>query len=111
MYDFYKNTPQTIEDVKEYLNSWLEKVILDENIGFIEFPTGTKWYQTHGFRRAFSLHQVYCDEDKRFAFNVDENGWDGSVVPNMGIYDSWEEMIDGVSMKYAIAWKLTYTSA
>ncbi len=106
MYDFYKNDPQTIEDVKEYLNSWLSKVILDEDSGSIEFPNGIRWYQTHGFRRAFNLHQVYTDEDKRFAFTVDENGWDGKTTPNMGIYGSWNEMIDGVSMKYAIAWKL-----
>ena len=106
MYDFYKNPPQTSKDVKEYLTSWLGKVILDEAVEPIVDLNGTIWFLTHEFRRAFNIHQVYSDEGNRFAFHVDESGWDGKTTPNMGIYSSWIEMIDGVTAKYVVAWKL-----
>jgi len=67
---------------------------------------GTIWHLTHDFRRAFNLHQVYCDQDDRFAFHVDEYGWEGKTTFNMGIYNSWDEMIEGVAAKYVVAWKL-----
>ena len=105
MYDFYKNPPNTIEEIKEYLTSWLEMYNPVNHDSPIEDSNGTIWYLTHGFRRAFNLHQVYTDKTN-FAFNVDEYGWDGTFVPNMGIYNSWNEMIDGVAFKYAIMWKL-----
>lgn len=107
VYDFYKDPPQTSKDVKDYLVSWLGKVIIDEAVAPIVDHSGAVWHLTHEFRRAFHLHQVYSDEEKwRFAFHVDEYGWDGKSAPNMGVYDSWSEMIDGVAAKYAVAWKL-----
>ena len=107
-YDFYNHPPDTIDDVKDYLTSWLTKIIVDEDVPPVDHPCGTEWYLTYEFRRAFNLHQVYtCEGDTpRFAFHVSEDGWDGETLPNMGVYESWDEMIDGVALKYAVAWKL-----
>ena len=106
MYDFYKHPPQTLDDVKEYLTSWLA-IVQDDNAEPIDFQ-GDEWFQTHGFRRGFMKHQVFSEsKNHRFTFHVtEEGGWDGTKEPNMGVYDSWIDMIDGVAMKYAIAWKL-----
>ena len=104
MYNFYKNPPQTLDDIKDYLNSWLVPV-LDDSVTPFDFK-GTQWRQTHGFKRGFCMHQVFSNGESRFAFHVDDEDWNETDDPNMGIYDSWSEMINGVAMKHAIAWKI-----
>lgn len=93
-------------DVVQYLKSWLTRVPTDQDPLQCEYH-GHMWTMTHGFRRAFACHQVFLSGNGQYCFHVHgERDWDGKCEPNMGIYASFDEMIDGVGDRYVKLWKL-----
>ncbi len=66
------------------------------------------WRVTHGFRRAFCYHRVVVDETGQVGFHVadDQCPWSPDERPNCGVYESFDEMINGVSEMYADKWNL-----
>lgn len=95
--------PTNLMEVKQYLLDFLEKVENDT----VKFYKNKKWVQIYGFRRAFCIHGVYiCHETGEHAFHVDEEDWFPDTEPNLGAYESFDSMIDGVSKRYAERWSL-----
>jgi hypothetical protein len=99
------DSPKTRGDVIDYLKKWLEPT---NGRGPCITYRDNSWVQTHGFQRAFCIHQVFRNETTgELAFHVDEfSGWDGLAPPNMGVYATSDDMLAGVASKYAVAWKL-----
>jgi hypothetical protein len=67
-------------------------------------PDGT-WIQTHGFKRGFCIHCVFTNIDTNdCAFHVIDADFDNNEiqvqVPNMGVYNNFENMIIGVELIY-----------
>jgi hypothetical protein len=99
-YDFYNNHPNTKHDIKQYIVTWLEPVLNDSN-------KYQNWTQVFGFRRGFVIHGVYVnDKTKEYAFHViDPDSYNTyNNFPNLGSYDSYETMLEGVVDKYAKLW-------
>lgn len=95
---------RNMEDIKEYLNTWLDPV--DSQTEF-EYDN-KKWRMTHGFQRGFYSHALLKSEDGKYAFNVveQEKQLEHPWKPNMGVYDSYEDLIDGVAKIYFVLWGL-----
>lgn len=96
MYDFYGSPPQTLDDVKQYLSTWLKET--DDHVVL------RGWTQTHGFRRGFASHAAFRDDDGRYKFLVNTD--DETEPIDMGTYDTWDEMISGVARRYCVQWNL-----
>jgi hypothetical protein len=97
------NPPNNTREVKEFLLDFLEEV----NNGTVKIYKDKEWVQIFGFRRAFTIHGVYiCKTTNEHAFHVDEEDWFIGTEPNLGVYESFDSMIDGVSKKYAELWSL-----
>ena len=66
------------------------------------------WTQVMGFRRAFQAHQVWRSSAGKFAFHVsdgmgsDEAEFHGEG--NMGTYDTFTQLLNGVSTQYHELW-------
>ncbi len=91
------------EDVEWYLVNALEKC----NDPSVYVHDGRTYSQFFGFRRAFSIHGVFrSDDGKKYGFHVSDDGWDGQNAPNLGLYDSYAELLQGVAIKYSKRWKL-----
>ena len=104
--DFYANPPTTRADMIEYLKSWLHPVPDGEQF---DCKYNDELFQlTHGFRRAMCIHQAFKHLNTgAYAFHVHPSeDWDGSCEPNMGMYDTFEDMIHGVADRYVVLWKL-----
>lgn len=103
MIDFYKDLPNTKEDIENYLRSWLQPI----DNGIVHFYNGKEWKQKYGFRRAFHIHGVYVDETtNHHIFHVDEFKWKDNTAPNFGEWIDFDYMIRGVSEIYYKLWKL-----
>jgi hypothetical protein len=61
-----------------------------------------------GFTRAFHIHAVFKSDTDQYCFHVkDKNEPDDiDFVPNMGVYDDWESMIQGVATLYSKSWNV-----
>lgn len=106
MYDFYANPPETKEHVRKYLWSWLQPVSQSETNVTVMFENN-QWIMSYGFRRADCYHQVFVNTTTgEYGFNADNSDWDGNQECNMGTYSSFDEMLEGVSTKYAQLWNL-----
>ncbi len=70
---------------------------------------GLKWQQMYGFRYAFHIFGFFRCEDGRWALDVNEFPYD-TFNPNMGIYSSYDNMLTGITKRYADAWKIRSTS-
>lgn len=105
MYDFYANPPRSKEEVREWLQSWLQLVDTVEPplvIGKESFQ------QVYGFTRAFHIHCVYRN------ISTEEYAWwvisrdapvDTSTFPKQR-FKSYEELLDVVVEQYSVKWKL-----
>jgi hypothetical protein len=95
--------PNNTMEVKKYLLDYLEEVKSDT----VKFYKDKEWVQIFGFKRAFYIHGVYiCKTTNEHAFHVDEQDWFSGTEPNIGVYESFDSMIDGVSKRYAERWGL-----
>jgi hypothetical protein len=103
MIDFYKDLPNTKEDIEKYLRSWLQPI----DNGTVHIYNGQEWKQKCGFRRAFHIHGVYVNEtNNHHIFHVDEYEWKENTPPNFGEWIDFDYMIRGVSELYYKLWKL-----
>ena len=100
-YPFYEKLPQSFDDVKEYLTTWLQSI----SPSVVMMHDGVTWSQTFGFKRGFSTHGVFTSSNDVFAFHVGEDG-DMQNFPNFGTYESFDKMIDGVVIRYCELWKI-----
>ncbi len=88
---------KTVDDIMLHLVSHLEWIDEDVKVG--------PWVQKMGFRRSLTVTQVwYNTETNEWAFHVGDDGYTGT--PNMGIYPSFTDLLNGVAQKYYIYWKL-----
>lgn len=105
MYNFYGNPPKSKEEVREWLESWLQP------IDTVEPPLVVgkdAFQQVYGFTRAFHIHCVY-----KSASTGDYAWWvisrdepvNTSTFPKER-FKSYEDLIDSVAEQYVIAWKL-----
>ena len=103
--NFYQNPPKTHTEIVEYLTSWLE-IIPDSSR--VHLYDNRQWIQTHGFTRAFHIHAVFKSDTDQYCFHVkDKNEPDDVIfIPNMGVYDDWESMIQGVATLYSKSWNV-----
>jgi hypothetical protein len=62
--------------------------------------------QIMGFRKNLFISQVwYNDKTNKWGFNVSDDEFIG--VCNMGEYDSFLQLLEGVANQYVFHWKLT----
>jgi len=66
---------------------------------------GRTWRPTHSFHLAHCEHVVYTD-GSQWAFDIDEFGWGGIREPNMGLYATFDHLINGVAHRLVAQWKL-----
>ncbi len=105
-YPIASKPPQTLEDITEYLRSWLDPVLGGEKNPIVF--RNDNWIETHGFRRGFCIHGALKNQRTgEYCFDVNEYGW-GESSPIMGIYADWDSMILGVSRRYADRWRISY---
>lgn len=96
---------RSARDVEWYLVSHL-KLCETEHSETVTYENELYTYSM-GFRRAFCMHCVYRnDVNNKYAFHVGETLWNGLDGPNLGMYDSFAEMLQKVSLLYAVAWRL-----
>lgn len=63
------------------------------------------YQQLFGFRRLFMISQVwYHHKNHTWAFHVSDDEFTGE--PNMGVYDTLPQLLDGVADIYVKNWKL-----
>ncbi len=94
----------TINDIVVHLT---EELQANDNPTFETIDNET-WIITHGFRRGFCYNNIFYNEtSKEYAFHVSNcDDYDGRLerFPNMGKYDSHENLLKGVAEKYAELW-------
>lgn len=92
------NLCKTREDIYIYLVSNLEYVSEKVTVG--------NYRQVLGFRQKMWISQVWYNEtDKRWGFHVsDHNEIIFNCNPNMGEYNSFPELLEGVTNQYALRW-------
>lgn len=104
MYDFYANPPQTKEDLREWLTSWLEKPA-PEPIPLVEH-NDEKFIQELGFRRGFYMHCVFR------SLSTNEYIWwvfeekDLNTFPKKR-YSSYDALLQDVIDGYYKSWNLS----
>ena len=101
MYDFYNNPPQTKQDIREYLVSWLKPV--DNNNMLV--IRGERFVQEFGFRRAFNYHCVFRSKiTGEYVWWVSEN----EDISNFPItrYRTYDSLIDAIVDDYYTRWNV-----
>ena len=102
MTDFYQNPPNTKQDVRLYLTSWLAKV---DDASPLEIGDEV-FIQELGFRRAFHSHCVFRN------ISTDEYVWwvfeefDLTKFPKTR-FATYESLLENVIDEYVVAWKLS----
>ena len=102
MYDFYKNPPNTKQDLRDYLTSWLQPV----EDGSPLVIQGETFIQELGFKRAFHFHGVF-----RSVSTGDYVWWvyeeqDIEKFPTKR-YATYKALLENIIHDYYISWKLT----
>jgi hypothetical protein len=95
------------KDIEWYLLTWLQPIKPEENA--MQFVIdGKLYYQIMGFRRGFCCHMVLREVNgESFAFHVASDVEDQDCrqfEPNMGIYNSFAELLTGVTDMYFTRW-------
>jgi hypothetical protein len=69
-------------------------------------PTAKGWVQELGYRHYYYIQQVWHNPTTgKYAFHSDEyEAWDPDTEPNLGMYDSFAEMLTGVASRYKHLW-------
>ena len=103
MYDFYGNPPETKEQIREYITTWLQPT----NDTRVFNINGTSYVNELGFKRAFSVHSVFKTVD------TNEYSWYVCAAEDDTIsgfpdkkYPTFDALIDGVVDNYYVMWKL-----
>lgn len=97
------NKIRTVEQISTYLRTSFNNV---EN-GIVKCYKNKEWIQIYGFRRAFHIHCVFVNKETgEHIFHVSEDEWNTENDPNFGVWESFDALIEGVSKRYAVLWKL-----
>ena len=105
-YNFDEKPPITKDEIEYYLRSYFTPLSEEESLkNHIVTFDNSKWRQNNGFKRAFTVHGSFINDDtNEYAFNIGE--WVDNTPPTMGIYDSFDEMITQVAIMYHACWTL-----
>lgn len=102
-WDGYTHDHRTsLRDVLRHLMTGLREVRLPE----VVHHDGARWTSTHSFTQTFSGPACWESSDGRWAFDVDELGWAGIREPNLGVWTSFESMMNGVAARLVRLWGL-----
>ena len=106
MYDFYANPPQTKEDVREYLTTWLEEV---KDLKPIQIKEES-FLQEKGFRRAFHVHGVFrsLSTNEYIWFVCGDFDFSVSRLAEAKRYPTYEEMLEGAIQDTCSLWGIPY---
>lgn len=100
------NECKTKDDIYHFILSQLNP-IEDQSEEIID---NELWVIKSGFRRAFFYHNVFFSKHtNKYAFHVsdgDQYECRHNDFPNMGMYSTYDEMIDSVVDKYSKLWKI-----
>jgi hypothetical protein len=103
MYDFYANPPNTRNELREWLTSWLEPVNDDTPLTI----NNETFIQEKGFRRAFHLHCVFRSlQTNEYIWWVFEEQPPLNMFPSQR-YPTYKALLDSVIEDYYTQWKLT----
>ncbi len=104
MYDFYTNPPNSKQDLREWLTSWLvPPVPYPETIEY----NGEKFIQELAFKRAFYIHSVFKNlSTNEYVWWVYSEDTDVNNFPSTR-FSTYEAMLEDVINNYYISWKLT----
>ena len=82
------------------------KFIVSRLIWIPDPPVIDGWRQEFGYRQAYWTQQVWHHPaTNRYAFHSDEfDVWNPASEPNLGMYESFEDMLNGVAQKYHDLW-------
>lgn len=71
-----------------------------------ECPVRKGWRQELGYRHFYYIQQVWHNPATgQYAFHSDDdNGWDPDTPPNMGMYDTFSDLLSGVADRYHQLW-------
>jgi hypothetical protein len=101
MYDFYKNPPETKQDLRDYLTSWLQNV---DDVTPLVIRDET-FIQEKGFKRVFHSHCVFRSlATNEYVWWVYEE-YDLENFPRKR-FPTYESMLESVIDEYYVAWKL-----
>ncbi len=72
-------------------------------------PTQKGWVQQFGYRHYYWIQQVWFNPaTDQYAFHSDEfDSWDTTKLPNLGMYNSFQEMLQGVANYYVRLWGIS----
>lgn len=103
------NYPQTYDELRE----WLQNNLLQSHVEGEEFmnkESGLYWKQTNGFRYYYYIIGIYSQKDSSNLVCHSEinerSAEDYTSFPNMGSYSSYDELLEGVTERYAILWNI-----
>ena len=105
-YDFYKRGLQTFQDVKEYLQTWLEAPEV-ENAETFEFE-GMTYTLQWGFTRACFSHSIYVNHATRtYIFVLADNCMPECPAPVLqGEFSDFERVVEEIAGYFTRVWKL-----
>lgn len=102
MYDFYDHPPNTKQELREWLTSWLEK---PSSISPLLEINGEQFIQELGFRRAFYSHSVFRSLlTNEYIWWVSEE-FDINTFPSQR-FTRYEELLEYVINDYYKRWNL-----
>lgn len=87
-----------LREALRYLTDGLRVDLHPETVQY----AGTRWTSTHTFFGLFSGPVCWSSSDDddnvwKWAFDVDELGWGGIRAPNTGVYDTFDDLVNGVA--------------
>lgn len=97
--NMYTHPINNVADVAEYLRYSLESI----DDGSEKQYQDKIWIKKYGFRQSFQIHGVYVNKStNEYIYHVDKIDWSEGTEPNFGQWKSFDDMITGVSKKYAL---------
>lgn len=96
---------KTTDDVMKFLTSHM--------MWIPDPPTQKGWIQQFGYRHYYWIQQIWFNPATgQYAFHSDEfDSWDTNTPPNLGMYNSFQEMLQGVANIYLQKWNVSPAEA
>lgn len=100
--------PQTIDQLREWLNVNVLQSPPLEGQEFTIKESGMIWKQTRGFRYFYYNMGIYSQKDcSIIGFHSEDcPPEDFTSFPNMGLYSSYSELLEGITERYALLWNI-----
>jgi hypothetical protein len=106
MSDIYATPPQTKEQIREYLTSWLQELKDAKPLDI----QGEFFLQEKGFRRAFCVHGVFrsLSTNEYVWFVCGDFDFSEKRFAQSKRYPTYEGMLEAVIQEYCTLWKIPY---